>query len=574
MSETGNFTFDWCLSFVETLADSGVKHAIISPGSRSTPLTLAFAAHPRIKKTVVLDERSAAFTALGIGKITGMPAAIVCTSGTAAANYYPAVVEASMTGVPLLVLTTDRPPYLRSVGASQAIDQLKMFGDYPRFFFEAGEPVNKEKDLKRLRLLALQSFHKSVNLNGPVHVNFAFRKPLEPEQKHYSVRVERLAQSEPNPSKKIVSDAGKAITIFPDWLIDRIKRSERPLLITGEISPTLQGDGPAKLASQLKAPLLAEAFSQLTRYRSMEPSPYIYGFDAFLKSADTRKRLLPDLILRFGESIISNGVNQWLKHCESAEQIVLSTSGELPDPTLSAKDFCTIPSYEFDLSDIPERHDFEWMKQWKQLSDTHLEKTSTVLEGTDSLTDGHVHFRIAPEIPEDWLVMLSNSYAVRDFDFFGFRYSGKGPILVNRGASGIDGVTSTFLGAVVATRKNGILITGDLAFLHDTNALLSRRAVSPDQTLIIVVLNNSGGSIFRMLPIASHEEVYSTYFETSQDVDLDHLCKAYDIEFKRVEKNMELIDEFRVLIHKKGIHIIECVTNSVDSMNLRSRISR
>ena len=339
MSQTGNFTFDWCLAFVETLAANGVKHAVISPGSRSTPLTLAFAAYPKIKKTIVIDERSAAFTALGMGKITGTPAAIVCTSGTAAANYYPAVVEASMAGVPLLVLTTDRPPYLRSTGASQAIDQLKMFGDYPRFFFEAGEPVNTTKDLKRLRLLALQSYKKATDLNGPVHVNFAFRKPLEPDPEYYQTRVEELSRSLPGSPKQVISSLEKAMTTFPDWLTKLINKSERPVIITGEVSPTSQGSGPVQLATKLKAPLLAESFSQSARFRSLDQHPFAYGFDAFLKNPETRKKLQPDLILRFGESIISNGMNQWLKHCDSARQIVITSSGELWDPTLSASDF-------------------------------------------------------------------------------------------------------------------------------------------------------------------------------------------------------------------------------------------
>jgi len=197
-----------------------------------------------------------------------------------------------------------------------------------------------------------------------------------------------------------------------------------------------------------------------------------------------------------------------------------------------------------------------------------------MLEGTSSLTDGEVEHEISGAIPHDWLVMLSNSFPVRDFDLFGYQYHGNGPVLVNRGASGIDGVTSTFIGAAMASGKNGILITGDLAFLHDTNALLTARKISEHQTLIVFVINNNGGGIFRMLPISSHKEVFSTYFETSQEVDFRSLSNAYGIEYQRIGNKKELRDAVRGLTGKKGFHIMECVTDSEKSMNLRLRLSR
>jgi 2-succinyl-5-enolpyruvyl-6-hydroxy-3-cyclohexene-1-carboxylate synthase len=173
--------FFWATTFLRELHACGVSQLVISPGSRSTPLTIAAYAHPGLKTHVVLDERSAAFMALGMGKSQGKPAGLVCTSGTAAANYYPAIIEARHSGVPLLVLTADRPPHLRNIGASQAIDQVKLFGDYPVFFHEAGEPVLEQQDVNRLKSVAAQSVSASLNRKGPVHINFPFRKPLEPD---------------------------------------------------------------------------------------------------------------------------------------------------------------------------------------------------------------------------------------------------------------------------------------------------------------------------------------------------------------------------------------------------------
>ncbi len=575
MKTSGNFTFDWCLKFVEALAENGLTHVIISPGSRSTPLTLAFSAHPGIHKRVVLDERSAAFIALGIGKITGNPAAIVCTSGTAAANYYPAVIEASMSEVPLLVLTTDRPPNLRSIGASQAIDQLKIFDDYPRFFFEVGEPVDAVPDIKRLLLLANQAYRKSVIEKGPVHINFSFRKPLEPEPDHYLSESERLANARrKKPPTDLHKNPDNATASLPARLIEGINNAKRPVIVAGGIDPSVSGNGPFRLAQKLSAPLLTEAHSQLSCYRSGDQSPFICGFDSFLKNREIRQNIQPDLIIRFGNPTISKGLDLWFIAQESADQIVVNDSKEFRDPVITANDFYTVSSYHFDIDDIETNTDTGWLNQWKRLSDKHAETVREVLDEAGSFTDGHVHYHISPEIPDDWLVMLSNSFPVRDFDLFGYRYAGKGPVIVNRGASGIDGVTSTFLGAIMASGKDGILITGDLAFLHDTNALLSAKNLSRNQTIVILVLNNKGGGIFRMLPIASHKDVFNTYFVAQQQADLEHLSKAYDIKFHRVESNGELVNEFKGLIGNKGFHIIECGTDSEQSMNLRLRLSQ
>lgn len=575
MKTSGNFTFDWCLKFVETLANKGLRHVVISPGSRSTPLTLAFSAHPGIHKTIVLDERSAAFMALGIGKMTGIPAALVCTSGTAAANYYPAVIEASMSEVPLLVLTTDRPPNLRSIGASQAIDQLKIFNDYPRFFFEVGEPIDAVPDIKRLLLLANQAYHKSVSEKGPVHINFSFRKPLEPEADHYLSESRRLADTL---KQELAEDQSQTsdnpIASLPAELVARINQAKRPVIVAGGIDPAISGDGPFTLAQKLHAPLLTEAHSQLTNHRTKGQSPFIYGFDSFLKNREIRQKLQPDLIIRFGNTTISKGLDLWFIAQESACQVVVNNSKEFRDSVITANDFYTIPSYSFTIEDIEGLSDEAWLNQWKKLSDKHTDTVQEVLDDDGPFTDGHVHYHISPEIPDDWLVMISNSFPVRDFDLFGYRYAGHGPVLVNRGASGIDGVTSTFLGAAMASGKDGILITGDLAFLHDTNALLSAKTLSLNKTIVILILNNKGGGIFRMLPIATHKDVFNTYFVAQQRANLEHLSKTYDIKFHRAGSTGELVNDFKGLIGNKGFYIIECVTDSEQSMNQRLRLSQ
>lgn len=236
LPEDGNFTFLWALEFVKELANNGLEHVVLSPGSRSTPLTMAFSLHPDIQKHVVLDERSAGFIALGIGKSTGKPAALVCTSGTAAANYYPAVIESRMSGTPLLILTADRPPQLRAIGASQAIDQIKLFGDYPVFFFEGGEPVRKQVDINRLKLLACQTFQDSIIWKGPAHVNFAFRKPLEPTPEFYKEQRDELNKSGKSLPKATILRASDSRESLPEEVIDIIQQAVNPVVIAGPAS--------------------------------------------------------------------------------------------------------------------------------------------------------------------------------------------------------------------------------------------------------------------------------------------------------------------------------------------------
>ncbi len=576
MKHAGNFAFDRSLSFVKALAACGLRNAVISPGSRSTPLTLAFSAHPSIKKSVVLDERSAGFIALGMGKATGIPAAIVCTSGTAAANYYPAIIEAAMSETPLLVLTADRPAHLRAVGAAQAIDQVKLFGSYPRFFFELGEPHETDDDLHRLILLAEQAYEKARTEKSPVHLNFAFRKPLEPDPGHYRRECEKIADESIASGKVIVDNEppGPEETRLPDRLTDRIRESRRPVIICSGISSQDGGRGPVDLAEKLNAPLITEVSSQLAGSRKQKQLPFIFGFDAFLKNEPLRQKLRPDLILRFGDTIISKGLELWLKTHRNIDQVVLSTSGERKDPTLTAAQFYKLHSYEFATDSIPPATNKKWLEEWDECSARHQKAVQAVMGEDRPFTDGQVHHHISSEIPDDWLVMLSNSFPVRDFDLFGYPFSGNGPVIVNRGASGIDGVTSTFLGAVSASQKNGILVTGDLAFLHDANALLSAEKLVKDQTAIILVVNNRGGSIFRMLPIAEQQEIFSAYFETPQQVDIRALCKAYGVEYKMIEDFRKLIATFKELCGKPGFAVIECVTDAEHSMEVRRKLSR
>lgn len=565
--EQGDLTFLWTFEFVKELVNNGLRHAVLSPGSRSTPLTMAFAAHPEIQKHVVLDERSAGFMALGIGKASGKPAALVCTSGTAAANYFPAIVESRMSQTPLIVLTADRPPKYRHVGASQAIDQLKLYGDYPVLFFEAGEPVAHENDFERLRWLACQAYQDSVYKNGPVHINLPFRKPLEPSVEFYEEIISKLSE---NAATKKDS---KTHTLTPEptnnWLSDEIiqllQKASRPVVIAGPLPSYSKTNDIIDFFQKWNIPVLAESSSQMTN------SNYIIrGFDSFLRNEGLRKRLAPDLILRFGHHPIGKGLDLYLQtHKEITSILFLDTDGWL-DSTYST-DYVINRRGSFsdiDLSDTCV--DSGWMETWIDLSNLFVKKRSEILETKTKLTDGKVYYELISHIPDNWNIFLSNSFPVRDFDLFGTGIS-KQKIYVSRGASGIDGITSTALGATIESKRNGILFIGDLAFLHDTNALLSSHLLG-ETTLIVVIINNNGGNIFRMLPVSKHSQIFNPYFQTPQKAKIPRLASSYDLKFGQVTKFPEIVEKFNELKIFPGLNIIECITDPDISMEQRLRI--
>ncbi|MEX2396866.1 MAG: 2-succinyl-5-enolpyruvyl-6-hydroxy-3-cyclohexene-1-carboxylic-acid synthase, partial [Balneolales bacterium] len=545
----------WCFQFVEELYANGIRHVVISPGSRSTPLAFAFDAHRGFTKTVILDERSAAFTGLGIAKSTGMPAALVCTSGTAAANYFPAIVEARQSETPLLVLTADRPPKQRFTGSTQTIDQIKLYGDYPLFFHDAGEPVLQEEDLSRLRYLACQAASSSINEGGPVHINFPFRKPLEPGLNLLETFKEKSAlQTKNNPHPSIKTIQAQQNTSLPSEIISLIKQSQRPLIIAGPRQVYDEGaEAVLNIARQINAPVLSESSSQING----SPPFLIEGYDAFLRVEETRLNLKPDLIIRFGNEPVGKGLELLLNECSDLQHIHLYENRQPQNASLTTNLRSRINFSSLVIPNLPARDD-NYLKKWQHRSKSYSERLVKLLDQHSALTDPHVYFDLVSLIPDDLNITVSNSFPVRDFEAFGmFENSGQ-PVFANRGAAGIDGVTSTAMGCGIGNKRGGVLFTGDLAFLHDSNALL--QAPGNEQPLVIVVVNNSGGAIFKMLPFETQDERFVRLFETPQQVHMASLAKAHNIEFRSVQNRTELKPAFKELLTKPGISILECVT--------------
>lgn len=557
--DSQNLNFYWCTKFVRVLYEQGVRKVVISPGSRSTSLTLAFAAHPGFKKYIIIDERSAAFTALGIGKGSGVPACLVCTSGTAVANYLPAVVEASQSGVPLIVLSADRPPQLREIGASQTIDQLKIFGNYPRFFHEVGEPKNNEHSITRLEHSAIQAVSSAIQKCGVSHLNFPFSKPFEP---HSSFLNKTEKENEKHAKQTYHSyNVLSRLTKLDEHFWSDIIASEYPLLIGGPNLTKEDIDSILRLAKVLNAPILVEPGSNLpkTKYN-------ITTFDGFLRNETVRKSLTPDLILRFGDETVSKAIHNYLVQFKDCNQIRFINQTEHKDETLSSNNFVSIYG-SLEIPEVSGTINKEWLKSWRKYQKNYILFKENKVKASTPITDGFVFKSLPQLIPTDSFMMVSNSFPIRDLALFG-DVDGK-EVYVNRGAAGIDGITSTAIGLSIAKRKTGVLFIGDIAFLHDTNALLNANQVV--DTLIIVILNNGGGTIFRMLPINEYKGKYTNYFETPHSVSIAALCRAYKINHNLVFKHEQLEKDFSRMLKQPGLQILECITDADDSMKLRNQ---
>jgi 2-succinyl-5-enolpyruvyl-6-hydroxy-3-cyclohexene-1-carboxylate synthase len=539
----------WACQFVDAAYGSGLRHAVIAPGSRSTPLTLAFARHPRIQTHVALDERVAAFMTLGLARGTRQAAAVVTTSGTAVANLYPAVLEARASETPLLVLSADRPPMHRGIGASQTLDQIKIFADAPLFFHEVGEPRTGEADVRRLRVLASQALRIAAQ-GGPVHLNFPFRKPLEPTADF------RFPFSVFGGPSSLKTDNRKPTTVIP------LPPSRRPILLAG---PTHHRSGYgaliADLAVRLDAPIFAEPCAFDGTF--LPESHLMPASGSLLTHAE------PDLIIRFGHHPVGKGAGTLLsKHIP---QVHLFDGQQMQNPEGADLTWIESPANEIDVS-IGTPSEDGWMAMWQERKARFMARRGQVLADELRFTDLHTHAEVLKAIGGADL-MVSNSFPVRDMDLMWDPALGSSGVTVhaNRGVAGIDGVTSTAAGIVAGTGKPVTLVTGDLAFLHDLNALLLNGELAA--MLTVVVVNNGGGGIFRMLPLNEAPDIRRRYFETPQQADLAALCAGFGVSHTRVESAADLRQALTLPARSAGIRVIECMTDADASMSIRSALA-
>jgi 2-succinyl-5-enolpyruvyl-6-hydroxy-3-cyclohexene-1-carboxylate synthase len=557
----------WASVLVETLSRLGLTTVIICPGSRSAPLAVAFAQHPNVEAIPVLDERSAAFFALGLARQSGKPTALVCTSGTAGANFYPAIIEARESRIPLLVLTADRPPELRDCNAGQTVDQQKLYGSFPNWYSELTVP---ELDLKRLaylrQTLAYAWERTLYPVAGVVHLNLPFRDPLAPTE-----QPEAAAFGSTFPANFFDSiDSARLQPLSLAAVGGCDFASERGLIIAGLAQPQFPQsycEAIAQLAKALQVPVLAEALSPVRNYAALNPS-LISTYDVILRSSELADKLAPDWVIRVGEMPTSKILRQWLSQTQPRQWVIDPTDRNL-DPLHGNTTHLRLSVEQFASLITPDSADpASYLSFWQIAEVQTRKKLDQALEAEDSLFEGKVAWLLSQHLPEQTPLFIASSSPVRDMEFFWKLNNHRIRPYFNRGANGIDGTLSTALG-VAHRNQSSVLLTGDLALLHDTNGFLVSHKLQGHLT--IVLINNQGGGIFESLPIADFDPPFEEFFATPQSVDFADLCRCYGVQHQRIHSWQQLIQALNPL-PATGVRLLEVGCNRKRDRQTRRKL--
>ena len=554
----------WASVLVESLYRSGLRQAVISPGSRSTPLTVAFAAHDGIEAIPVLDERSAGFFALGLAKQTHQPVVLVCTSGTAAVNYFPAVVEASEARVPLLVLTADRPPELRNCGAGQTIEQIRLYGDYPIYQEEVALPSVSIEDLTAMRELLVRSYNEAFQ--GPVHLNCPFRDPLPPTPDESVPEDFDLPDSfYPEKSSGAACEAGECSVI-------EINAAKGFILCGTDapMDPETYCQAVAKLSEASGWMVLADGLSPVRNFGHLQKD-LVSSYDLILRNSNLRERLRPECVIALGPLPTSKELRKWLGESETKVYHVHRTGKNL-DPTGKVVKVVEEPveglAEVFQFSD---KVDYEYHLAWSEAQNRASELLEwTFAEDGSAGFEGYLSWKLAEWLPEKTPLFVASSMPVRDVEYFWPLNSKRIEVYASRGVNGIDGTLSTALGIAHGNRPS-VLLTGDLAFLHDSNGLLIRPKFRGHLTVLLI--NNRGGGIFNHLPIAKFEPPFEDFFATPQEVDYKALVESTGVEYVKLDRMAEL-EELLSPMPEEGIRVIEIETNRHRDSEYRKQLFR
>jgi 2-succinyl-5-enolpyruvyl-6-hydroxy-3-cyclohexene-1-carboxylate synthase len=554
----------WCTVIVEELIRQGAGFFCISPGSRSTPLTLAVAHNPKARYRMFPDERSAGFYALGYARATGMPAVLICTSGTAVANYFPSVVEASADARPMIVLSTDRPFELLEAGANQTIRQQNIFGSYTRWNFELPAP-GIDTPLRSLLSTVDHAVNKSLGSPaGPVHLNLPFREPLEPqspEMEHPWVApiLDWLASAEPLSRFEIPRKEPSAEGIAALRMI--LANSERPLFVAGYMDNAADAKAVAELARSLDIPLFADLTSGLRLSKNCTPWQL-----AFLSETFT-EQFRPDVVIHFGGGLIGKQpasairkqpprhyavVREHPGRYNPDHNVTLSVEAS-PALVAAALAGCREPRQSIDC-----RAFFSEVEKMIEMEASAPDKAVTEVSAArlvSTLTDGNQ------------AIFVSNSMPARNMDLFTAPATEK-PLrtALNRGVSGIDGIISTAAGFATGHKAPTTLLIGDLSFLHDMNALsLLNHAWN---RLIVIVLNNHGGGIFSFLPIAKVTDKLDECFATPQDFSIESAARTFGLDYAHPETNREFTETYNEALGSNRSIVIEIEGTRQDNLLL------
>lgn len=547
---------------IAELVRCGVDEFVIAPGFRSAPLALAAISHPGTHYTVHFDERGSAFFALGYGRAARKPCVWITTSGTAAANGLPAIVEASMEGVPMICLTADRPFELRDTGANQTIDQVHLFGRYPRWFVDLPAPVS-EQDGAYIRTTVDQAVHRACA--GPVHLNCMFREPLLEEDWEEKSIPEMSWSTEERQQTQYMTATGGGIAPS-QRLAQNICEAQRGLIVVGRLQSPEEGKAIHALATHLGWPLMADISAPVPAVENM-----VTFFDLIVRSERFTCQYSPDVVLHFGGPLVSKKLQQFLLHARAEAYALIAPSSDRIDPyhVLTDRIQSTIAGFCNNLlSEIPQdKPRAAWTEVWKRANT--LARRTLVSLIDHQLSEPSVAWMLSRLTgPTNWIFGAS-SMPIRDLQAF-LERDASPRVFANRGASGIDGTLATAAGIARGQSGSGTVLLGDLAMLHDLNSL----ALLRECDITIVVINNNGGGIFNLLPIALEQEPFEMVLGTPHGMDFRFAAEQFQIPYTLVDSCVRFQESWQAAAASAGPNLIEVKTDRRENADLHETIYR
>lgn len=572
---------EYIAALVDEFYQLGVRHAVFSPGSRSTTMAMLFKEHEGFETYMNIDERSASFMALGIAKAHKEPTVLVCTSGSAVAHYLPAILEAQYSGIPLIVLSADRPHTLLHVGAPQTVDQHKIFGTAVNYFEELAVPQESHY-YTYPRQVARKAYMKAMDTKkGPVHINVPLFEPLVPElsRNHFEAGRSSFKVVKPNYSSVFGCDNRNNLPHINNAtdiahgndgtkeINDLLERYERILILAGPQIDIDEAETICSFGEALQAPILADPLSNV---RGCDTSKVVIStYDALLARQALWYELKPDCVIQFGQIVVSKRVQQMIASWTDLEYIEVNPTMDSMNPTgkttmhmqASIDVFTNLYGVK---NDSP-----AYLGKWQHLETAGKQKLGTAIE-EPSCFEGRTIRELQQHISDNAQVLIANSMSIRDFDYFWFSGESKAVLYGNRGVNGIDGTISTALGLAVNGRPT-YLVTGDLSLFHDLNGLAV--AKTHNLNLTIILHNNDGGGIFEYLPQKGTKH-FDYLFSTSQGLDYSGAAKLYGCGYTKISSPDELSSVLAKIGQESGVHIIEIPTNREYSRELHKKYTK
>jgi 2-succinyl-5-enolpyruvyl-6-hydroxy-3-cyclohexene-1-carboxylate synthase len=554
----------WGYLIIEELVRNGIDYFVVSPGSRSTPLTVAVARNPRARSIMCIDERGAAFHAVGYGRATRKPAVLICTSGSAAANYYPAAIEAATNQIPLIIISSDRPPELRQTGANQAINQVNLYGSYPKWEFDLPCPTEEIKPSMVLTTIDALVTRSCQIPQGLVHLNCMFREPLAPSGMEVSLPDSLRGWARED---RPYTYYGQSVRMPADGEVERlvkiIETTQTGIIILGELRSLEDIHAIVLLANKLNWAIFPDIRSGL-RLNNKLPN-IVHYFDQLLLNDFEQV----DTVIQFGTRLTSARCLNWLERRPPTDYVAIVNDNNRHDPShivthhLESDIDFLCQALQEKLLKFPATN---WLKLLLQRSYTLNLKIDNFLDSQTHLSEPAIVRTISQLIPPQHGLWLGNSMPIRDMDMYGASQSKAIHIGTNRGTSGIDGAIASASGFAVGLRLPVTAIVGDLASLHDLNSLGILNTIG--QPVVVVIINNDGGGIFSFLPIADTTDVFNKYFATPHGLSFKNAANLFKLDYYQPRSRDELDSQYRRAIAGNRSAVIEVKTNREDNRKL------